>query len=119
MQPSVWETSNISNDISFFQLWGELDEAFPKHSDGTAEKSDSPAIEDVMDYWVSSNDLSLSETIETGINNESVLTKYTSEGKKNQVWNLFVKDGRHSWYTEDINGIDTNSLIIEFFEAIK
>ena len=119
MQPSVWETKNSENDISFFQLTGEVDEAFPKHSDGTAEKSDSPAIEDVMDYWVSSNGLSLSETDEIGVDNVSILKKYTSDDKKNQVWDLFVTNGAHSWYTTSINEVDTNSLIIEFLESIK
>ena len=54
-----------------------------------------------------------------GIDNESVLTKYTSDDKTNQVWNLFVKNGTHSWPTPSANEIDTNSLIIEFFESIK
>ena len=119
MQPSVWDTRNSENDISIFQLTGEVDEAFPKKSDGTAEVSDSPAIEDVMDYWVSSNGLSLSETDEIGVDNVSILKKYTSEDKKNQVWDLFVTNGAHSWYSPSINEVDTNALIIEFFESIK
>lgn len=119
MQPSVWDTRNSENDISIFQLTGEVDEAFPKKSDGTDKASDSPAIEDVMDYWVSSNGLSLSETVEIGVDNVSILKKYTSDDKKNQVWDLFVTNGAHSWYSPSINEVDTNSLIIEFFESIK
>ena len=119
MQQSVWETPNASNDISFFQITGEKDDVVPKNSDGSAKHSNAPAIEDVMEYWVSSNGLSLSETAEIGVDSESILNKYTSEDKKNQVWDLFVKNGRHSWPSTSLNEIDTNSLILEFFESIE
>lgn len=83
--------------------------------DGSAKFAKAPAIEDVMDYWVTSNRLAKCE--ETEIGKGSVLTKYAKEGSKKQVWNLSVKDGRHSWPEESISGINVNELIIEFLET--
>ena len=119
MQQSVWDNQNTYNDISFFQITGEKDDVVPKNSDGSAKHSNAPAIEDVMEYWVSSNGLSLSGTDEIGVDSESILNKYTSDDKKNQVWDLFIKNGRHSWPTSSSNEIDANALILEFFESIK
>ena len=117
MQKSVWEARKSSNNISFFQITGEKDDVVPKNSDGSAHYTPSPAIEDVMEYWAKSNSLNRKDTAQIG--RSSVLTKYFSEEKPQQVWNLFVKDGRHSWPSEKYNGIDTNALILEFFEAQK
>ena len=33
-----------------------------------------------------------------------------------QVWDLFIKDGRHSWPEQRISGIDINLLILDFFD---
>ena len=116
MAKPVWENKNETNDCSFFQITGEKDDVVPKHSDGSAERSEAPAIEDVMDYWASSNGLTLSDTQEL---EKGELKKYTSDEKKTQVWDLFVKDGRHSWPSADINKVDTNALILEFTESLK
>ena len=63
-----------------------------------------------MDYWVTTSGLSLSETVEL---ENGELKKYSTDGKKNQVWDLFVKDGTHSWAS------DTNAWILEFIESLK
>ena len=110
MAESVWENKNETNDVSFFQITGEKDNFVPKRSDKNAEPSTSPAIEDVMDYWVTTSGLSLSETVEL---ENGELKKYSADGKKNQVWDLFVKDGTHSWAS------DTNAWILEFIESLK
>ncbi len=114
MPEGVWDERNELNEVSFFQITGEKDDVVPKNSDGSAKYSKAPAIEDVMEYWAESNGLEPSETCEVG--KGSVLSKYTSKGKQKQVWNLFVKDGRHSWPDESISGIDTNAMILEFLE---
>ena len=112
MPESVWKTKNDKNNLKFFQITGEKDEVVPKKSDGSAAYAKDPAIEDVMDYWVSSDGVSLSDTVEVG--EGSILNMYTSDNSDNMVWDLLVKDGGHSWYTEKENGIDTNTLILEF-----
>lgn len=115
MPERIWEKAGQSSDIGFFQITGEKDDVVPKNSDGSAKFAKAPAIEDVMDYWVTSNGLTQSE--ETEIGKSSVLTKYAKEGSNKQVWNLFVKDGRHSWPDENISGINVNELIVEFLET--
>ena len=115
MPESVWKARGEFNTKGFLQITGEEDKAVPKNSDGSAQYAKAPAIEDVMDYWVKSNGLELYET--SIIGNGSSLTKYYSDGKTQQIWNLFVKDGRHSWPSVRFNGIDTNTLILEFFES--
>ena len=115
MPESVWKARREFNAKGFLQITGEKDKAVPKNSDGSAQYAKAPAIEDVMDYWVKSNGLELYET--SIIGNGSSLTKYYSDGKTQQIWNLFVKDGRHSWPSVRFNGVDTNTLILEFFES--
>ncbi len=115
MTETIWNERGEENDIGIFQITGEKDDVVPKNSDGSAKYNKAPAIEEVMDYWVSSNGLKLYESGTAG--KGSKLEKYGSEdGKKVQVWNLFVSDGRHSWPDEKVTGIETNSLIIEFLE---
>ena len=116
MSEPVWENKNETNDVSFFQITGEKDNVVPKRSDASAEHSKAPVIEDVMDYWVTTSGLSLSETVEL---EGGELKKYSADDKKNQVWDLFVKDGDHSWPSAGINKVDTNALILEFTESLK
>ena len=113
----IWNGRNEANDVSFFQISGEKDDVVPKNSDGSAQYARDPAIEDVMAYWAASAGLDLCGSEEAG--EGSVLTKCRSESSRNQVWHLFVKDGRHSWPAEKLNGIDANGLILEFFEAVS
>lgn len=117
MPVKIWNGRKDVNAVSFFQITGEYDDVVPKNSDGSAKYAKDPAIEDVMEYWASSNglDLSGSETIGKG----SVLTKYSSGSGPRQVWDLLVKNGRHSWPGEKLNGINTNSLILEFFSSVS
>ena len=117
MPERIWEGAPENHEIGFFQITGEKDDVVPKDSDGSAKFAKAPAIELVMDYWVTSNGLAKSEEAEIG--KGSILTKYTKEGSKKQVWNLFVKDGRHSWPEENISGIKVNELIVEFLEEYR
>ena len=116
MPESVWDSKNENNNISFFQISGEKDEIVPKNADGSAKFVNDPAIEDVMDYWVSSNGLKLTDSGEIG--NGSVLSKYSNDGSDIKVWNLDVKNCHHSWPEESLYGFDTNSVILDFLESI-
>ena len=115
MPESVWNNRRESNQISVFQITGEKDNAVPKHSDGSAKYTKAPAIEDVTEYWAKSN--GLREHEEYSVGKESVLSVYYEKGNSQQVWSLLVKDGRHSWPDERFSGINTNALILDFFEA--
>ena len=117
MPVKIWDARRERSDISFFQISGEMDDVVPKNSDGSAKFAKDPAIEDVTDYWAESNGLVLcgSETIGNG----SVLTRYCGDQTGNQVWSLLVKNGRHSWPDVKMNGIDANSLILDFFDEVS
>jgi len=115
MPKVLWERRNEKNDVSVLQITGEKDDVVAKNSDGSAKYSIDPAIEDVMEYWATSNGLKLTETVAAGERGE--LTKY--DGKKAKVWHLVVKDARHGWYNAQINKVDSNDVILEFFESLK
>ena len=117
MSAKVWNSRKETNDISFFQITGEKDDAVPKNRDGSAKYAKDPAIEDVMEYWAASNKLKKCETEIIG--NGSALTKCQSGRTPKQVWSLFVKNGRHSWPGVKLNGFDTNILILEFLETVS
>lgn len=117
MQAGIWEKRNSSNNVSFLQITGEKDDVVPKNSDGTAQYTDAPAIEDVMSYWADSNGAVFSGEYELG--KRSVLRKYENTDTGRQIWDVTVMDGRHGWYSEKIHGFDTGELILEFLEAQK
>ena len=117
MPVKIWEARKERSDVSFFQISGEMDDVVPKNSDGSAAHAKDPAIEDVMSYWAGSN--RLDHCVSEEIGNGSVLSKCSGEQSPNRVWHLLVKDGRHSWPDKKQNGIDTNRLILAFFnEAV-
>lgn len=115
MPEKMWQNKPGKCEIGIFQITGEKDDVVPKNSDGSAKYSKAPAIEEVIEYYVNTNGLSLEE--KSTIGNMSVLDKYTSKDTPKQVWNLFIPDGRHSWPDEQITGINTNRIIIEFLET--
>lgn len=117
MPKQLWEDKNKRNNVSVLQITGEKDDVVPKNIDGSGNSSLDPAIEDVMEYWATSNGLGLAETVEVGA--RGTLTKYESDEKTAKVWHVFIKDARHSWYGEKINKVDSNTVILDFFESMK
>lgn len=115
LSTGIWENRNEANSVGFLQITGEKDELIPKHSDGSAEHYDVPAIEDVVSYWAASN--GLTESASETVGDRSVLTKYTGSGTAKQVWDVSIPNGRHSWPNGDYNGVIANELILDFFDA--
>ncbi len=115
MSGSVWEERPDRCRTGFLQITGEKDGVVPKNSDGSAGHSPFPAIEDVISYYAEANGLDRCGTEKAG--KASSLTKYSSDTSDRQVWHLVVKDGRHSWPAEDLTGIDTNRLILDFLDG--
>jgi len=113
MSDSIWNKVPDVCNVSLLQITGEKDLVIPKFSDGSAKYSSFPAIEEVTGYYEDG----LEMTAVREIGNGSTLTEYGNESRK--VWYLFVKDGRHSWSAEDVTGIDTNALVIEFLKSIN
>lgn len=124
MPEKIWNERRIKNNVSFFQVTGEFDDVVPKHSDGTSSHSKIPAIEDVMLYWATSNNLYALEACPIGMGSSLVKWTYADEdrpqtGRQPQVWNLVIKDGRHSWPEKRFSGIEINPLILDFFDEIS
>ena len=115
MPDRIWENRNKKNEVSVLQITGEKDEAVPKHSDGTAKFAIDPAIEDVpvVDIEIGNHE----NKVDVGP--KATLTRYGNEEKKTKVWHLFIKDAHHSWYEEEISKVDTNGVILAFFEELK
>ena len=69
-----------------------------------------------MDYWAESNALTVVSMEEIG--KGSGLTKWSGKAasKKAQVWHLLVKNGHHLWAEEELTGINTNELILDFLD---
>ena len=119
MSKSVWVKRKSKTKTSIFQITGEKDDAVPRHSNGTAEASFDPAIEDVLEYYALSDDLDINSPEETTVGAGSVLTKYSSPKEKEQVWHLIVADGRHAWPSEQFNKININSMILDFLDEVQ
>lgn len=111
---TLWNKRPEKNDVGMLVVYGEFDESIPKNFDDTAKTALDPAIEDVLDYMASSN--GLKKQSEGEIGNGSTILKYGADSDKDIVWGVVVKDAKHSWYTEEIDGLNTNELVLEFFE---
>ena len=113
----IWEARPSSLDIGLLQITGQKDDVIPKLSDGSYRYSDSPAIEDVITYYVDANDLGMLES--GAIGKASRIDRYSSDGNPIKVWHLVVNDGRHSWSGGELTGIDTNSLILDYLDSLQ
>ncbi len=123
MPDNVWEQRPDTCDIGFFQITGESDNTIPKNSNGSARYARFPAIEEVMDYYAAANKLSHEETGAVGKN--SYLIRYSADETmtemdpsfakyEKEVWHLVIGDGHHSWSAENVTGINTNQMILQF-----
>ena len=111
---TLWNKRPEKNDVGMLSVIGEIDESIPKNFDDSAKTALDPAIEDVLDYMASSNGLGMQS--EDEIENGSIIRKYGADSDKDIVWDVVVKDAKHAWYTEEIDGFNTNELVLEFFE---
>lgn len=114
---SIWDNRPDTTNISVFQITGGKDDVVPQNINGSANYSQNPAIEDVLDYYIETNSLILTST--QNIGEISILDIYTSAESNNQVWNLYIPDGTHSWPEESYNGFNINTLILEFLDTIS
>jgi hypothetical protein len=68
---------------------------------------------------VKANGLELSEETMIGKKEETVFKKYAGDGTDKQVWDVFIKDGRHPWPDESVTGINLNQMIIDYLNCYK
>lgn len=116
MPEKIWKAKNKTAYISLLQINGTKDDVVPMNSNGTAQNNKAPAIEEVIDYFVSANKLTQKQTEE--LSEKAELTKYYEEGKTEQVWQVLIKDGRHSWPKENACGFQLNSFILDFLDNV-
>ena len=111
---TLWNKRPEKNDVGMLVVIGEIDESIPKNIDGSAKTALDPAIEDVIDYMASSNGLKMQSEGEIG--DGSIIRKYGADSDKDIVWGVVVKDAKHGWHTEELDGVSVNKLILEFFD---
>lgn len=115
MMPKItWEKRQDRTNISILEIYGTKDDVIPMKSNGSDQTSINPAIEDVMEYWASANNLS--NHTEDVLSERSLCTKYANSENTNFVWTVTIQDGRHSWPEQSYAGFSTNELILTFFD---
>ena len=117
MSADTWEHRHEGCTVSLFQIAGEMDNVIPRQENGNTQHSLFPAVEKVINHYTVANGLNAVDVDKIG--KGSTLTKYTGTSDGNQVWFLLVNEGRHSWSAENVTGISTNKLVLEFLESIK
>lgn len=114
MPQYAWEMKPEKSQVNVLQISGTKDDVVPQKRSGTDKYSKAPAIEDVMEYYAASSGLDKITTDQ--LSEKSDITKYTSDKGDFAVWEVSVKDGRHSWFEESFCGFVINDLIMEFLE---
>lgn len=117
MPASIWENRGEQLDVSLLQINGTKDDAVPMNLNGSAKFSKDPAIEDVLDYFIEADGLTRTET--ESVSDRAFLTRSFSEERPAQVWQILIKDGRHSWPEEKYCGFDAGQLILNFFDELS
>lgn len=114
MPAKIWNKMNKNLSISVFQITGTKDDVVPQNLNKSADSSINPAIELVMNKYVELTKSDLYATTDIGKN--SVLNKYHNEASV-EIWDLLIRDGRHSWPDENIAGFNINKLIVDFINS--
>ena len=116
MPRAIWENKLDEAKVSLLQITGTKDDAIPMNLNNTANDRTGPAIEDVVEYFVSTQELNIEEV--TDLTDSTSIYKYSSDKNDNQVWHTLIKGGHHGWQIEKYNGFNANDLILEFFNEI-
>ena len=112
MPQYAWEERPKGASVNVLQISGTKDDVVPQKRSGTDKYSIAPAIEEVMEYYAASSNL---DTVTTKqLSEKSEITKYSSDKDAHIVWEISVKDGRHSWFEEQFCGFKIDDLILEF-----
>lgn len=115
MPQYAWEQKPEKAQVNVLQISGTKDDVVPQKRSGSDKYSKAPAIEEVMEYYAASSNLTDVETTE--LTEKSQITRYSSSSDAHYIWEVSVKDGRHSWFEEAFCGFVINDLIMEFLGA--
>ena len=109
-----WKMKPEAARVNVLQISGTKDDVVPQKRNNTYKYAKAPAIEDVMDYYAASSELTQQEPY--ALSAKSQLTEYSSPSDDHILWEVSVKDGRHSWFEEPYCGFVINDLILEFLQ---
>lgn len=111
MPKVVWDGKSSSINTGFLQINGTKDEVVPMILTETDKYNPNPAMENVIEYFVTAN--GLSKDIKEVFSYRNIKI----ENYSNKVCWLLIDDGRHSWPTEKTNGVNCNKLIVDYFDS--
>lgn len=112
MPKVVWNSKNAKNKIGYLQINGTKDDVVPMEFMGTNKNTPNPSMEKVLAYYAEINGISSEyETLQL-----SAVTSLRNYSSKVQ-W-VIIKDGHHNWPSTQFAQIDTNSLILDFFDQL-
>lgn len=117
MPKALWEQKTENSNISILQINGLKDDVVPMYCNDSAKYAQAPAMEDVITYFAQANQLRQSESDK--ISEKADILKYSETGRKEQVWWITIKEGRHSWPKEESCGFQTNQIILDFFDTVR
>ncbi len=113
MTGGAWDERSEKASVGIFQINGTNDSFVPLDSTSNTHYGNAPAIDGVIEYWKTANDLDKEETV--SLSEKTTATYYSSDKNNNLVWHLEIKDGGHSWPSESSAGIKTNEVILDYF----
>lgn len=114
MPKHTWDNRKEKADIGVLEIYGTKDDVVPMKANGSDQTAVAPAIEVVMEYWAAANNLPVKE--EGQFSEKSSYRRWTNQKGTQFVWEIIIKDGRHSWPDENYCGFNTNQVIIDFFD---
>ena len=115
MTEGAWAEREETASIGILQINGTKDDVVPMEaSKYTNTNAKVPRIEEAIRYWKDAN--GLHDYLEKKLSNQATAYCYSDPAVSNLVWHIVIQDGRHSWPQEQFSGIDTNNMILEFFE---
>ena len=113
MMPELtWNGRPENVTVSVLQVSGTKDDVVPQKRNGIDKYTKAPAIEDVMAYYAAAS--GSVEPVTEPLSDQSELVRYTSPETCQAVWEVSIRDGRHSWVKEEYCGFVLNALILEF-----
>ena len=113
MTGGAWNERSEKTSVGILQINGTKDSFVPLDSSSSTHYGDAPAIDGVIEYWKTANDLDKEETIK--LSDKTTAYCYSSDKNDNLVWHLEIEEGGHSWPTESSAGIKTNEVILNYF----
>lgn len=117
MQENSWNNKKENINLSFLEIFGLKDDAVPANATGTAKYATGPAIEDVIDYYASSQNLTPHNPV--SLSNKVLEYTYDSPDSKYLIKGIAIKDCHHGWPEESITTFNTNEYILNFFDNLE